>query len=180
MLLAGLPNEDEVGLKSDIYSLALILMELCGHHHPFYTFPRIESGGNQEEKMRKILAGRPSVPRPILPRFPTPLALIEVFQSCLDSNPTGRMSSRELNLHHLFASMDRGFTVSFFIEPTEDTGEQDIQVRDCSAEQADNVQTVSLEVHPVLLEVTAGPPWEEIEVMAQTRLRVDSGYRRAT
>ena len=119
MLMVGLPGERQVSLKADIYSLGIILMELSGHHHPFYPFPRSGADEKHSEKMSKILMSRPSMPRPILPRFTIPLALEEVFQGCLEPNPTFRLCSRDLLCNSRLGSMNANFHIDLYIDPTE-------------------------------------------------------------
>ena len=110
MLLAGIRKLPHIGVAADIYSLGVILLELCGTQHPLHPFVR--------RGMQEMHDLRPAQLLPYNPRWTIPDDLQEVIDLFLAYDPTKRPSAQTLTLHKGLAT-GREFVLQHLVTPTE-------------------------------------------------------------
>ena len=107
MLFRSLPH---IGVAADIYSLGVILLELCGTQHPLHPF--------QRRSMQEMHDLRPAQLLPYNPRWTIPDDLQEAIDMCLAYDPTKRPSAQDLTLHKGLAT-GREFGLQHLVTPAE-------------------------------------------------------------
>ena len=116
MLLAGL-DKTIITLAADIYSLGVVLYQMCGSHHPCHPLCRSPPGQNSEGKMRKLYESRPRSLQIFQPRFEPSAFLEDLLVSLTEFNPKGRPMIKKLQYNQILKTSPVPFEFSYWASP---------------------------------------------------------------